>query len=106
MWNTWVVCSSNGTSTRSTSVSLRSGGVSRPGIAVNASRTCTRRVWAGRTIRKPPPHGPVSPGSAAHDIAPAATTASTAFPPCSSTRAAARAVTAWPAATAALMEQV
>src|SRR5436190_4422627 len=105
MWNSWVVCSSNGTSTRSTSASLRPAGRSRPGIAVKASTTRMPPPRPRRTMRKPPPQGPVRLGSAAHDIAPAATTASTAFPPASSTRAPARAVTACPAATAALMEQ-
>ena len=106
MWNTCVVCSSNGTSTRSTSASLRSGGR----LLARDRRERVEDVDAPRPCRAAPSGtrrrtGPVSPGSAAHDIAPAATTASTAFPPCSSTRAAARAVTAWPAATAALMER-
>ncbi len=105
MWNTWVVCSSNGTSTASGSPSGRSAGRSRPGMAVNASSRCTLRVRAGRTSRKPPPHGLISPGSAAHDIAAAATVASTALPPSARTAAAVRAVCSCPAAAAALMPE-
>ena len=37
------------------------GGRSRPGMAVNASSRWSLRVPAGRTSRKPPPHGLISP---------------------------------------------
>ena len=42
-WKTWVVCSSNGTSTCSTSTRRRPAGRSRPGIAVNASSSAGSR---------------------------------------------------------------
>ncbi len=86
-WKTCVVCSSNGTSTSSTSVRRRPGGRSRPGMDVNASSSAGARPRAGRTRKNPPPHGPVRGGSAAHDMAAAATAASTALPPRDSTSA-------------------
>jgi hypothetical protein len=51
----------------------------------------------------PPPPAPVSGDSAAHDANPAATHASTAFPPAASTLAPVSAVSGCPAATAPLM---
>src|ERR671933_787643 len=49
---------------------------------------------------KPPPPGPVRVLSATQEAKPAATQASTAFPPSASTRAPVSAVTWWPAAMA------
>ena len=108
MWNTCVVCSSNGTSLPA-----------RPRASLRSAGSLPAR---DRRERVEDVHAP-RPRRAHHQEAAAARarqprlgrprhrrrrrrSASTAFPPCSSTRAAARAVTAWPAATAALMEQV
>ena len=54
---------------------------------------------------KPPPPGPVSGLSHTHETHAAATHASTAVPPASSTRAPASAVSGWPAAIAPFMAQ-
>ena len=102
MWNRCEVRSSNGTSTSSTSASGRAGSSPAPGIAVNASISAARPSGR-RTSRNPPPQGPVSAGSAAHDMAAAATAASTALPPRSSASAPARAVRSCPAAIAPCM---
>ena len=75
------------------------------GTVAKKSRTRVRRSRAVWTSMKPPPPGPVSGLSVAHEAKPAATQASTAFPPRSRTRDPTSAVSGWPAAIAPFMDR-
>src|SRR5437588_12935825 len=102
MWKTCDVSRSKATSP--SSLSARScGGRPRPGTATKKSSSRAPRSWARWTSMKPPPPGPVSVLSATQEAKPAATQASTAFPPAARTRAPVSAVTWWPAAIAPLI---
>ena len=68
---------------------------------VEDARTAVSAVW---TSMNPAPPGPVSGLSVAHEANPAATQASTAFPPRSRIRAPTSAVSGWPAAIAPFMD--
>ena len=74
-----------------------------PASRRRSPRRAAGRPSAGRTSANPPAPGPVSGLSVTQDANAAATQASTAFPPSSSTRAPACGVSGWPAATAPLM---
>jgi hypothetical protein len=75
------------------------------GTVAKKSSTRVRRSRAVWTSMNPAPPGPVSGLSVAQDAKPAATQASTAFPPRSRTRAPTSAVSGWPAAIAPFMDR-
>ncbi len=78
------------------SVAASGDGRPRPGVATKKSASRGGRRSPGTTSAKPPAPGPVSGLSVTQAANPAATQASTAFPPSSSTRAPAAAVSRCP----------